>query len=243
MGLYQRNEVRLAKMDEEGAEWWARRLQTCAVMLHFPIILWCILPLPLMLYYSWTSRALLLIWSAISLYDTTPSQGGWPKQSWLRHLWSYKLLRDYFPVTLICTKPLDPKGTYLFGYHPHGIISLGAFINFCTEATEFSKLFPGIDLRLLTLTQSFQLPIFREFLLLHGICDVSKRSIEWLLGGGCNKPQPGKAVVIVVGGASEALDSQPGQMLLTLQKRKGFVKMALRCGAHLVPVWYTYHID
>ena len=30
------------------------------------------------------------------------------------------------------TADLDPKGNYMFGYHPHGIIGVGAFITFAT---------------------------------------------------------------------------------------------------------------
>jgi len=46
----------------------------------------------------------------------------------------------------------------------------------------------------------------------------------------------GRAITIVVGGASESLDSQPYSLRLVLKRRKGFVKMALRTGADLVPV-------
>lgn len=46
----------------------------------------------------------------------------------------------------------------------------------------------------------------------------------------------GRAITIVVGGAAESLDAQPYSMRLVLKKRKGFIKMALRTGADLVPV-------
>jgi 2-acylglycerol O-acyltransferase 2 len=46
----------------------------------------------------------------------------------------------------------------------------------------------------------------------------------------------GRAITIVVGGAAESLDAQPYYMRLVLKRRKGFVKMALRTGADLVPV-------
>jgi 2-acylglycerol O-acyltransferase 2 len=46
----------------------------------------------------------------------------------------------------------------------------------------------------------------------------------------------GRAITIVVGGARESLDAQPYYMRLVLKRRKGFVKMALRTGADLVPV-------
>lgn len=46
----------------------------------------------------------------------------------------------------------------------------------------------------------------------------------------------GRAITIVVGGARESLDAQPYTLRLVLKRRKGFVKMAIRTGADLVPV-------
>ena len=37
-------------------------------------------------------------------------------------------------------------------------------------------------------------------------------------------------MVVVVGGAAEAADAQPGAYDLTLKKRKGFIKLASRNG-------------
>jgi 2-acylglycerol O-acyltransferase 2 len=46
----------------------------------------------------------------------------------------------------------------------------------------------------------------------------------------------GRAITIVIGGARESLDAQPRSLRLVLKRRKGFVKMAIRTGADLVPV-------
>ena len=46
----------------------------------------------------------------------------------------------------------------------------------------------------------------------------------------------GRAITIVVGGARESLDALPGSLKLVLKKRKGFIRMAIRTGADLVPV-------
>ena len=46
----------------------------------------------------------------------------------------------------------------------------------------------------------------------------------------------GRAITIVIGGARESLDAQPGALRLVLKRRKGFVKLAIRTGADLVPV-------
>ena len=40
---------------------------------------------------------------------------------------------------------------------------------------------------------------------------------------------------MLLGGAEEALNAYPGKSVLTLKNRKGFVKIALRTGANLVP--------
>ena len=46
----------------------------------------------------------------------------------------------------------------------------------------------------------------------------------------------GRAITIVVGGARESLDAQPHSLRLVLKRRKGFVKLAIRTGADLVPI-------
>jgi len=163
--------------------------------------------------------------------DKAPKSGGrflpsLRKRSFWRHFASY------FPIQLTRTAELDPKRNYIFGYHPHGIISLGALCNFATDATGFTRLFPGIDLRLLTLEMNFKIPIFREYLLGLGVNDASRESCQRNLKRG-----PGASIMLVVGGARESLETKPGHADLVLNQRKGFVKMGLRAGASLVPVF------
>ncbi|XWW93228.1 hypothetical protein V2A60_001160 [Cordyceps javanica] len=70
-----------------------------------------------------------------------------------------------------------------------------------------------------------------------GVRSVSKESIRNILSkGGPKNDGQGRAVTIVIGGARESLEAQPGTLRLILRGRKGFVKMALRSGADLVPV-------
>lgn len=68
--------------------------------------------------------------------------------------------------------------------------------------------------------------------MIHGCGSVSKRSCANVLSQG-----PGSAIAIVIGGAAESLSAHPGTADLTLKKRFGFVKMAIREGADLVPVF------
>ncbi|KAK5104746.1 diacylglycerol O-acyltransferase 1 [Lithohypha guttulata] len=131
----------------------------------------------------------------------------------------------------------ERSAKYIFGYHPHGIISHGAFAAFGTEALGFSDLFPGITNTLLTLDSNFRIPFYRDYALALGLGSVSKESIENLLSrGGINNEGMGRAVTVVVGGARESLDAQPHHLKLVLNSRKGFVKIAIRQGADLVPV-------
>ncbi|KAF9430940.1 diacylglycerol O-acyltransferase 1 [Entomortierella beljakovae] len=133
-------------------------------------------------------------------------------------------------MTLVKEADLDPTKNYIFGYHPHGIISLGAFCVFGTEGLDFSKKFPGIKSRLLTLQSNFNIPIYRDVILANGCCSVSKSSCETILQSG-----PGNSITIVVGGAQESLAALPGTIDLTLKKRLGFIKIALVNGSSLVP--------
>lgn len=135
-------------------------------------------------------------------------------------------------LNLLEEAELDPSKNYVFGYHPHGIISMGALANFGTEATSFSDLFPGIRASLLTLASNFKIPIYREFILSLGIASVSRKSCEYILSSG-----PGRSIIIVIGGASESLSARPGTADLTLKKRLGFIRMAIRHGADLVPTF------
>jgi hypothetical protein len=134
-------------------------------------------------------------------YDMGIGERGGRYHSWIRQLSVYRYFVDYFPMKLVKTHDLDPEKTYLFGYHPHGIMSYGAFIAFGTDQLGFHKLFPGITPRLLTLNCNFYVPIVRDSVLAHGICSASKKGIISLL-----KQPKGVAAVLVVGGADESLN-------------------------------------
>ncbi|KAH7257449.1 diacylglycerol acyltransferase-domain-containing protein [Fusarium tricinctum] len=214
-----------------------RRLQTAAVLFHCMSIatlvsaFWLICANPL----AWPIIIPYLIHLALS---TAGTNGNLTYRSeWVRSLKIWKLFTGYFPMKLHKTHELPTDRKYIFGYHPHGIISHGAFAAFGTNALGFRELFPGITNTLLTLDSNFRLPFYRDYIMLLGLQSVSKESIWNLLSkGGPKNDGKGRAVTIVVGGARESLEAQPGSLRLILKSRKGFVKMALRTGADLVPV-------
>ncbi|XP_062997817.1 diacylglycerol O-acyltransferase 2-like isoform X2 [Elgaria multicarinata webbii] len=162
----------------------------------------------------------------------TPENGG-RSSSWVRKWSIWNHYRDYFPIQLVKTHNLLPSHNYIVGVHPHGILCVGAFCNFVTRSTGFCEKFPGIKPFLGTLAGNFRLPGIREYLMSGGLCPVTRKAIAHLI----SQNGTGNAVAIVVGGAAESLSCQPGVTTLILNKRKGFVRLALQHGAHLVPAF------
>ena len=166
--------------------------------------------------------------------DKSFEQGSKGKM-WIKQLEFWKLLCNYFPALVVKQNPdtiYDPKGTYMFGYHPHGIISVGCFVSFATDATGISEMLPGINIHPATLSSNFYIPFWRELLLKLGVISVSANSLKYVLNMGA-----GNAALVVPGGAAEALDAHPGMHSLTLNRRQGFFRIALQHGASLVPIY------
>jgi len=160
----------------------------------------------------------------------TPRRGG-RRFDVIRRLPMFKYYCEFFPIHLHKTVDLNPHKKYVFGYHPHGIIGIGTFGAFLVEASGFSTLFPDLTVCVQALNFVTIIPFSREFLMACGVCDVSKESCDYNLSRG-------RSIVIVPGGAKEALDAHPGDMTrLTLASRMGFVRLALQHGASLVPVF------
>ncbi|NXE15353.1 MOGT2 acyltransferase, partial [Lophotis ruficrista] len=178
----------------------------------------------------WLVSALYAAWWFID--REKPSKGGRRIHA-IRNSVVWRYMRDYFPITLVKTAELDPRQNYLMGFHPHGVLAAGAFLNFCTEASGFSTLFPGITPHLMMLTLWFRVPFFRDYLMSGGLVSSDKESASYVL----QRPEGGNVLAIIVGGAQEALDARPGSCTLLLKNRKGFVRLAIEHGTPLVPAF------
>ncbi|XP_035987051.1 2-acylglycerol O-acyltransferase 1 isoform X2 [Fundulus heteroclitus] len=164
-----------------------RRLQTAAVLqwvFSFLALAQCCLAAFVLLALSdwWMGALLYAGW--LWLDWDTPTTGG-RRSRWVRNWTVWEYFRDYFPLTLVKTVDLDPTKNYIFGFHPHGLVS------------------------------------------------SCKSSLSHLV----SRPEGGNVAVIAVGGAPEALDARPGALTLQVKNRKGFIKLALKHGAQLVPVF------
>mmetsp|Transcript_68362 Transcript_68362/g.111001 ORF Transcript_68362/g.111001 Transcript_68362/m.111001 type:complete len:386 (-) Transcript_68362:84-1241(-) len=211
---------------------WERRLQTAAVasfVFALPFTMACMLVSGLLLMNPFTTFPMLIY--LVVIYNDTAQHTGKRRSEWVRGWKWWKHFAAYFPMSLRSDAKLNPDDKFVFGYHPHGIISVGALATFGTDGLDFSGVFPGIDVHLVTLPTNFRVPFLREIWLSLGICDSSKKTFKSILSRGS-----GSAIAVVVGGAAESLESAPGTMELTLCNRRGFVRQAILYGACLVPV-------
>ncbi|GMR45565.1 hypothetical protein PMAYCL1PPCAC_15760, partial [Pristionchus mayeri] len=209
-----------------------RRLQTLGVFYH--CFLFLVAPLVVLYMIGWmlfNGYALVIAAYFVWLWWDwgSPYQGAYASR-YFQNLRIHKWFCGYFPLNIYPTAELPSDKNYLIGFHPHGVISISAY-NFMSNGTGLLDRFPHINFHLCTLVGNFYVPLRREWFLLHGVINCSKESLRYVLGN----ERKGQAAVLVVGGAEEALDAHPGRYVLTLKHRKGFIKLALETGAHLVP--------
>jgi hypothetical protein len=167
--------------------------------------------------------------------DRTPSRG-WniPRatREWLRRWPNLRWTAQYFPVSLHKTYELDDQkdgGPFIFLYHPHGVIAMGANTALNTNACDFDKLFPGVRNRWsATLNVAFYSPLYREWMLAMGFVSANKATLA-------QKLAQGDSIVLVPGGAVEALHAHEANLYLHLASRRGFIRLAQETGAALVP--------
>lgn len=79
----------------------------------------------------------------------------------------------------------------------------------------------------MTLNVSFWVPFFKEWLLINGFCSANKPTLESRLSS--------ESIVLIPGGAVEALHCKPKTMRLIIRKRKGFIRLAMETKAAVVP--------
>eukprot|EP00760_Papus_ankaliazontas_P017230 PhM_4_TR17075/c0_g1_i7/m.87194/K14457/MOGAT2, MGAT2; 2-acylglycerol O-acyltransferase 2 len=153
---------------------------------------------------------------------------------WFRSLPILRHHANYFPHRTV-RRPgatLDASRNYLFISHPHGLNAQGSLITFSgTKSGHLADLFPGIWCRIQSLPYQFVVPFWRELAIMAGASDCRAENILRSFDG------PGKSTAIVLGGARESLEATPNSYRVIVKSRKGFVRMALKSGADIVPVF------
>ncbi|XP_050440929.1 2-acylglycerol O-acyltransferase 2-A-like [Adelges cooleyi] len=213
----------------------SRRLETLAAaawihLVAFGGITGCLLIAYLVLATRfWWLGLLYVAW--IYIDRNTPSSG-YTRFGFVRNWSWWYYYKNYFPVSLVKTHELPADRSYLFASYPHGVLCSGVFSNFATNAGPFREMFPGLKTFLITLNLHFSMPFTRELGIGLGLRESSEKSLVNILDG-----KKGNVAVLMVGGVSEAFKSFPGPIQIIINKRKGFVRVALKTGASLVPVF------
>lgn len=199
---------------------------------HFFIHFFCSI---LLLYITFCTDywPIVIISTLWMIYDyKTPKRGGRQVDAVKRFpIWKY--FDDYFPIRLIKTADLDPRRNYIFCTHPHGVLCTSNIAHFILGYSKAYELFPGLKFHTATLNINFYFPILRDYALGLGFVSASKDSLMHLL----RKNEGGNVVNLMVGGSSEAYFTEPGDYRIILNKRKGFIRIALNAGCTLVPVF------
>jgi hypothetical protein len=143
----------------------------------------------------------------------------------LRNFWAFKLIRDYFQMTLVTESKLDSQRNYIMCYHPHSILPWGMVAGLGSNVCGLDDKLPGISVHTMGHSGFLQYPILREICLYVGLNPVTKSAIKRVLNLG-----PGHSSLICVGGVAEMLFAKPGLNKLVLNNRFGFVRMALETG-------------
>lgn len=163
-----------------------------------------------------------------SFWDGSERKLGRPWDALRTHpIWT--LSQAYFPVRLLRLKALDPARKYVFGWHPHGILILSRIHVY---GGVWERMFPGVPFRVLGASPMFRMPLCREICLWMGAVDAGRTTASRALDEGIS-------VVVYPGGSREIFDTDPNstETKIYLTKRRGFVRLAMRHGADLVPVF------
>ncbi|CAJ1413578.1 unnamed protein product [Effrenium voratum] len=120
---------------------------------------------------------------------------------------------------------------FIVGAHPHGVFS---FVGVCAAvSTHVAPDGFGASLPSEAPTAAASViklfPILKDVIGMFGVIDASSSTLAKRLTRG--------SFVLYIGGLIELFYSSPKQEVVFLKQRKGFIKLALRAGADVIPVY------
>ncbi|KAJ2378209.1 diacylglycerol O-acyltransferase 1 [Coemansia sp. RSA 2607] len=180
-------------------------------------------------------RTILALYMVFCLFDPRPYDGVGRRVSSVQKLPIWAHVNKYFQPRMVFEEPLDASKKYVFGSHPHGVISYTAQLIAGTTGMGLESHFPGLVVRGVTMPATFGIPFFRDYALAMGCLSCDRDSIRSILSEHRHKLR--QSLLVVVGGAQESMLAHENSADLVLLKRRGFVAEAVRAGCDLVPIY------
>jgi len=216
----------------------------------------CIIPLGVTLWWQWVNNypalPVYIALTGIHLFYLMSWQGR-PEYSGHRHWEEFiirlqstiALIEDYFSFEVILStkqnigsrqirsiSPLKDTEARIFGFHPHGMYPCSVI--WAPLSHRFRKTFG--KLKIYTMTDAFThvVPAMREFCQYTGGLEVSRAVVSGML-------KKKKSIMLVPGGQGEIMlhtrANLNNNIIELCGRHKGFVRMALRHDAELVPTF------
>jgi 2-acylglycerol O-acyltransferase 2 len=142
--------------------------------------------------------------------------------------WVFDSWRAYFGWETVLEEKLLPGEKYLLAEFPHALYPVGQLLSYgLIDDISSRHRVSGVVASVLLHT-----PLLRHFYYATGTRAADAKSIQRILS------EDGGTAAVVVGGIAEMfLDTTDAERIF-LRKRAGFVRLAIREGAHIVPVFF-----
>lgn len=161
-----------------------------------------------------------------------------------RHFIPWEICRRFLRIRLLVPESFK-KGTdaqYVFAVFPHGS---NADFRILLDGMLYDALPHQVaaTTRTLAATVLFRIPVVRELALWTGCVDARKKVAEGLLrSSSCSSKssiadKKRRSILVLPGGQAEQMHTQHGREIVYLKKRKGFLKLAMKHGIPVVPVY------
>ena len=141
--------------------------------------------------------------------------------------WMCYLILRYFSFRCVTKEFIEPNRPTILVAPPHGVFPFGNIITMIAFPSICGFSFKG-----LASSAALKTPIFRQLLGAIGVIDADSTTALKALN-------ENKTIGISTGGVAEVFEtnSDPNTETIVLQSRKGFVKLALKSGADIVPCY------
>ena len=156
-----------------------------------------------------------------------------PSRSFLQ-AWPFRHMPKYFNFTEIRetsdedVQKLIGSRPVIFSIQPHGVFSFGG----ASAGVQWAKRWwHPKQIPTSAASSVIHTPLVKHVVGLFGVVDASNKSLTKWLG-------KGKSAVLYIGGIAELFLVSQNEERLFAKKRKGFIKLALRTGAEIVPVYF-----